>query len=265
MATCSIIAYDNAIDKGTLAIQSCSPSADTTENAFFPVSNIQLQEPHHCFKPTVETDTTCVLRLTLSADEDIDTFFIIGHPINGLIPTTVTIRTYSDAFVTLQSTDVFTGFNTGERVGFGQFASTQTTSHVEIEITAVGGNLALCNMFLGQDIGTNRGFPTGFRSGKDDKSKFRSGRYGHKFTDKISVKPKNMDVKFNNTNQTERLLFDTMFDFVGTTENVYIMADSSEANKEIWGGVFTIRRYPSTTHPTYRLYSYASIKFEEVI
>lgn len=265
MATCSVIAYDNVLDTGTLAIQSCSPSANVTENTFFPVSNIGQREPHFCFKPTVATDTTCVLRLTLGADADVDTFFIIGHPIDGLIPTTVTIRTYSDVFVTLVATDVFTGFNAGERMGFGQFAATQTASHFEIEITAAGGNLALCNMFLGKDIGTGRGFPTGFRSGKDDKSKFRSGRYGHKFQDIVSVKPKNLNVKFNNTNQTERLLFDAMFDTVGTTENVYIMADTSESNAEIWGGVYTIRRYPSTTHPTYRLYSYSSIKFEEVI
>jgi hypothetical protein len=265
MATCSVIAYENVLDTGNIAIQSCSPSANVAENTFYPISNINLQEPHRCFKPSESTDTSCVLRLTMGASADVDTFFIIGHPISGLIPTTVTIRTYSDAFVTLQSTDIFTGFNTNEKMGFGQLSATQTTGHIEIELTAAGGNLALCNMFLGQDIGTNRGFPTGFRSGKDDKSKFRTGRYGQKFTDKVSVRPKNMNVKFNNTNQTERLLFDAMFDFVGTTENVYIMADTSEANAEIWGGVYTIRKYPSTTHPTYRLYSYSSIKFEEVI
>jgi len=263
--TCSIIAYDNAMDKGTLAIQSCSPSANVTESTFFPLSNIQLREPHHCWKPSVSTDTTCVLRLTLPADESVDTFFIIGHPIDGLSPTTVTIRTYSDAFSTLAQTDVFTSFNSNERVGFGQFSAEVTASHFEIELTNASGNLSLCNMFLGKDIGTGRGFPTGFRSGKDDRSKFRTGRYGHKFTDIVSVRPKNLNVKLNNTTQTERLLFDAMFDAVGTVENVYIMADASEANKEIWGGVFTIRRYPSTTHPTYRLYSYASIKFEEVI
>jgi hypothetical protein len=263
--TCSVIAYNNILDDATMTIESCSPSANVTENAFFPVSNINLREPHFCFKPSEATDTSCVLRLTLSADADVDKFFIIGHPINGLIPTTVTIRTYSDAFVTLVATDVFTGFNTNERMGYGEFAATQTASYFEIELTAAGGNLALCNMFLGQDIGTNRGFPTGFRSGKDDKSKFRTGRYGHKFTDKVSVRPKNLNVKFNNANQTERLLFDAMFDAVGTTENVYVMADTSEANREIWGGVYNIRRYPSTTHPTYRLYSYSSIKFEEVI
>lgn len=263
--TCSVIAYDNAVDDATITIQSCSPSADTTETTFYPLSNIQLQEPHHCWKPAISTDTTCILRLTLPADKAMDRFFIIGHPIDGLSPTSVTVRTYSDAFVTLQSTDVFTSFNTGERMGYGEFASEVTTSHVEIELTSASGNLSLCNLFLGKDIGTGRGFPTGFRSGKDDRSKFRTGRYGHKFTDKISVRPKDLNVKFNNANQTERLLFDAMFDAVGTTENVYIMADTSEVNAEIWGGVYTIRRYPSTTHPTYRLYSYSSIKFEEVI
>jgi len=263
--TCSVIAYDNVIDKATITIESCSPSAVTTENTFYPLSNIQLREPHHCWKPITTTDTSCVLRFTLPSDEAMDRFFIIGHPLSGLNLDSVIVRTYSDAFVTLQSTDTFTTFNENERMGYGELASEQTTSHFEIELSSPTGELALCNIFLGKDIGTGRGFPTGFRSGKDDRSKFRTGRYGHKFTDIVSVKPKNLNVKFNNANQTERLLFDAMFDAVGTVENVYIMADASEANPEIWGGVYTIRRYPSTTHPTYRLYSYSSIKFEEVI
>ena len=263
--TCSVIAYNNIIDNATIEINSCLPSGNTSENLFFPISNIQQQEPHFCFKPFDETDTSCILRITLDSDADVDKFFIIGHPIDGLKPTTVTVRTYSDAFTTLVATDVFTNFNFNERVGYGEFASTQTARYFEIELFSASGNIELCNIFLGQDIGTGRGFPTGFRSGKDDKSKFRTGRYGHKFTDKISVKPKDLNVKFNMANQTERLLFDAMLDQVGTTENVYIIADTSEENKEIWGGVFNIRRYPSTTHPTHRLYSYSSIKFEEVI
>ena len=79
MANCTHIAYDNLVDQGTIVINDAQPSGDATENLLFPISNIQQREPHKQMKPTVSTDTSLTLRLTLSSTKAAYLFFIIGH------------------------------------------------------------------------------------------------------------------------------------------------------------------------------------------
>ncbi len=260
----SFIGYNNVVDSSSISIQSASPSADVAENTLFPISNIKQREPHKQFKPAVSTDTSVTLRLTLPASQSISHLFIGLHALNALTPDSVEVKTYSDAYITLQSTDTISSFNQSARLGYLELAAEVATQHIELTINRAAGDIALGNIFLGtSDI--SRGFPSGTSVRMIDSSRSQVGRYRNKFTDKISVKTKELRVSFNALIQSEKDAFEDMFDEVGVTENVYIMVDSSETNSERNAGVFTIRSIPQKTISSHRLYNLGSISFEEVI
>jgi hypothetical protein len=168
---------NNLIDSATLTA--------STENAQYPVSNINDPRRTKTFRSTSNSDNIVI---DFGSAEEIDHFAIVDNWQNGFGVTSITIEGNgtdswgAPAFSTTATLDTTFG------VSIKAFASAQTYRFWRIVLTSTLGYCEIANMFLGKatQITTN-GLAYGWQYRNNDLSRKSSNRYGQRFVDDIGT------------------------------------------------------------------------------
>ncbi len=163
---------DNQVDIASISIST------GTEHAQFPLTNIQNTSPSKKFRGI---GGTVVIVLDLLTNRDIDTIAVLGDPLNGFGFTTMSIKTSTTTDFSLSVAIPITISNE-HNVGF-EFITPVSHRYVQVTVTGAGPYQEINQLFIGErlEVDTNDISISSFRYYYDDKSNFRSNKYGQKF------------------------------------------------------------------------------------
>lgn len=201
--------------------QSTDTLTSGTENSQFPLSNLKNESPSQKFRTA---GNTCTIQLDLLQTRDLDTFALVGDPLEGFSLTSVVVKTSVNTdFSGSPANNV--NLNSNNNFGFIFFTE---VSHrfVQIELTGNGSFCQLSNIFIGkrdelefQNLSINS-----FIYRNKDNSTTSKNRYGQKFTNKRNLQ-KVLAGSIEFANKTEQELLDTIFLEKGTQNPVWLIVD----------------------------------------
>jgi len=197
-----------------------------TENAQFPISNLDNASPSVKFR---STGNAVVIEIDLLQTRSIDTLALVGDPTGTFGMTVASYRTSV-------STD-FSGspvYNLtlvpSQNMGYS-YITTVVHRFVEITFTGQGSYVELGHVFIGERVNLpqNSVSISSFSYGYQDKSNIKSSQYGQKFINELPlVKSLGGDIEFCTLDETDTL--DNMFISHGTHKPLWIIIDKdSEA------------------------------------
>jgi len=214
--SCLNFLSENLMDDATLSI------ITGVENAQFPLANLQ-----HAFttKEFRSTGNTVEIQVDLLVTQEVDSFAVTGHSVDGLGFTDITI--YGSASTDFSgSTPIVIDTNDQHNFGFKLFDST-SFRFWKIALTGTGSFARLSNVFLGKKVEFTQNSLAikSFNYMNDDKAKVRTNKYGQSYFDKYN-RLKRISGNLQHLNTAEHDLVNDLFTVHGKTEPLWIIVDS---------------------------------------
>ena len=219
----------------------------STENAQFPVSNIQQDFRTKVYRSTSNTDNVV---FDLGSIEPVDYVGIADNWQNGFGVSTITIEANatdswgSPAFSTTLTFDSKFGIGiksiTEQSYRFWRFSFTSTLGYCEVS-----------NLFIGKavNIDTN-GIDFGWAYKNRDMKNFKTSRYGQEFIDDVGQRKELNSIKIKVMNTTELDSFFEVFDTIRTIKPMFIdFTDPDNTisnNNNRFNGVYKFLNEPTT-------------------
>jgi len=196
-----------------------------TEDAQFPLSNLQNDSPSIKFR---STGNTCVIEFDLGQTRDIDTVAIAGDPTETLGITAASIKTSVTSDFTL-STPIPITLSSEYGIGI-EYITEVNHRYVELTLTGSGSFCELGNLFIGKrlNLPLNSFSVSSFRYRNDDNSKVAFNDFRQRFIDSYPyVKRLVGTIEF--CTKTEQEDLDTMFLRHGKQKPLWVIVDRDGA------------------------------------
>lgn len=165
---------DNLVESATLTA--------STENALFPVENIQDDRRTKVFRSTANSDNVV---LDFGSAKDIDSILVTSNPVSGFGFTTITIEANSSNSWGAPPFSQAITVNTQYGIGLYELATPISYRYVRVVMTSGGSYCELSNLFIGEKITPSRGLNYGWTNKNDDLVQTKENRFGQKFSDII--------------------------------------------------------------------------------
>lgn len=235
----------NLIDQATLTASS--------ENANFPVENIQDYRRTKVFRSTSNSDNVVI---DFGETSDVNTCFIVPDKRNGFGVSTITLQfNGTDSWGSPAATETIT-FSTEHNLGFKEFTATHSYRFCRVVMTSTLGYCEIGNLFLGvkDDIGRSIDFGWSYRD--DELSIKKKNRYGQLFTDVIGrQKTINCNLKFLNKDNMDELF--KSYDYCGESRPVFIRLGCDEMSNDYrrFSGMYFFNNVPLITNQYFNKYN----------
>lgn len=238
----------NYVDDATLSA--------TNENASFPVTNLQDSRRTKGFRSTTSsTDIT----VDIGSTEDVDSFVIVGHPIDGFgftgditLEGNATSNFTSPAFTTTitSATDI----DADDFFGFKEFA-TQSYRFWRVRFNG-SAYVEVNNIFIGKKVTLgDADINLSWTYVNEDLSKSAFNRTGQKFVDIIDDQ-KMIEGEIVAMNKTEVDNFFLIYDHNKTYKPIYFRFEGTFINDiGRFSGMYFLDKMPTVTNIAPNLYS----------
>lgn len=213
--SCLVYLSENLVDDASLSI------ITGTENSQFPLSNIKSPFTTKEFR---STGNTVEIQLDLLVTQEVDSFAVTGHSLDGLGFTDITI--YGSASTDFgASTPISIDTNDEHNFGFKLFTAT-SFRFWKIELTGNGSFSALSNIFLGNKVEftENSLAIKSFSYLNADNARVRRNKYGQKFIDTVN-RLKSIRGRMQHLNRDEYGLVNDLFTLHGKNEPLWMIVD----------------------------------------
>jgi len=208
--SCFKMYAENLVDQATLTASS--------ENALFPVSNLQDPRRSKVYRSTSNSDN---IVLDFQESSEINGIFIVADKRSGFGVSTVTVEfNGTNTWGSPAHTETIT-LSEKHNIGYLELASTISYRFARIVLTSVLGYCELSKVFIGKDIGLTRTIGFGWTIKDEELSQKQKNRYGQTFVDVIT-RQKIIGAALRNMQKEDLAIFNDMMDLVGETKPVYI-------------------------------------------
>lgn len=213
---CFKIYSDNLVDQATIVASS--------ENALFPVSNLQDPRRSKVYRSTSNSDNVV---LDFQESSEVNGIFIVADKRAGFGVSTVTIEFNGTDSWGSPAESVSVPFSTVHGIGYVELPTTISYRFARIVLTSSLGYCELSKVFIGKDIGLTRSIGFGWTLKDEELSQKQKNRYGQTFVDVI-LRQKIIGFALRNLQKEDLALINNMLDYVGETKPFYIrLGDNS--------------------------------------
>ena len=247
--SCTEIFNFNLVDQDATTITASS------ENAFFPASNIKDARTTKVWR-SVDGVLSANIVLDFKTTETVSHIMVVGDSLRGLGFTSMTIEAnITDSWGAPAFSDTLTPdqeFN----LGFKKFATAQSYRFWRITISGGGNFVELSNLMLANESGLTRGIDFGWSYRNRDLSRADVNRYAQRFIDEITEQ-QSIRAKFSNMEKNDFEILQNIFDQNGKRKPIWIVVDSTETisnNLERFAGVYYIVDTPQFRNKTFSRY-----------
>jgi hypothetical protein len=221
--SCLNFLSENQIDDATLSILT------GTENAQFPLSNIKSAFTTKEFR---STGNTVEILVDLLSIQEIDSFAVTGHSLDGLGFTDMNI--YGSASTDFSgSTAINIDTNDEHNFGFKLFTGV-SFRFWKIEITGTGSFARLSNIFLGKKVD--------FTDTNKDNAKVRKNKYGQRYIDTVN-RIKTIKGSLQHLNRNEYDMVNDLFTIHGVNKPLWMIVDPEGVSATDGQFMFSIYGY----------------------
>jgi hypothetical protein len=161
-----------------------------TENAQFPVENIQDARRTKVFRSTSNSD---FIYFDFGSAEPIDSIFLVGHTLDGLGFTTASLELNSVAtWVGSPGATIAITVDSANNIAFGELGSPVTFRYAKLILTSTLGYCEVSKIFIGvgENLGTENDFSYPLNVTFANNSTIQKNRYGQRFVDEINEQKK---------------------------------------------------------------------------
>lgn len=240
-----------------LVNQSPTVITASSENAFFPVSNLKDDRRTKVFR---STGPTAVLVFDFVSTEQVDSIILTTHIKNGFgFITPVLIEANpTDTWASPAYTTTLTGLELDSQHGVAYKDLVTAQSYRFWRLTFSGASyVELSKVFIGkkQLIGAGRSINYGWQFLDNDNSIVQINRYGQKFIDELPSQ-KRIGASFSNLTKDEIDDFFSVYDYNQKTKPffMYFDCDILNNNKRLFG-YYYLDEKPTISNPFFSLYN----------
>lgn len=222
---------ENLVDNASLSITTGSA------NAQFPLLNLQQETTTKVFR---STGNTVVIELDFGQTRDIDTIAIVGHAVNGLNVTAVSVKTSVTQDFSLSTANVL---DISQEYNFGfKFISEVSHRYAQVTLTGNGSYAELSNIFIGKrlNLPLNSFSISSFTYRNEDRSESQYNEYGQKFNNILNFQ-KRLAGTMEYCTKTEVEQLDEMFLYHGRHNPLWIILD--EGSNAMNSGKYKLSMY----------------------
>jgi hypothetical protein len=236
---------ENLVDQATLTA--------STENASFPVENIQDYRRSKVFRSTSNSDN---IVLDFGSASDVNTFFIVPDKRNGFGVATITLEfNSSDSWGAPAATETIT-FSETHDLGFKEFTATHSYRYCRIVLTSTLGYCEIANIFLGVKNNVVRGIKFGWSYKDAEIVNQKANRYGQIFSDIIS-RQKQISCSIQYMDKDNLDEFFKAYDLCGESKPFFIRIGCDEMSNDYrrFSGMVFFKDVPSVVNNNFNKYS----------
>jgi hypothetical protein len=246
----------NLVDQATLSA--------STENALFPLENLQDPRRTKVFRSTTNSDTVV---LDFQETSDVDSVFIVSNPIDGFGISTLAIDlNATNSWGAPAYSDTVT-WSTVHGLGYNEFAATQSYRFARLSLTSTLGYCELSKLFIGKKISllNDRSINYGWSYVSKDNSRTQENRYGQRFSDVIN-RQRQFNISFSNINKDQLDQIFEIYDDKGLTKPFFVRIGCDEmiSDKRRFSGMVYLNSIPQITNRFFNNYS-LSMTLEEAM
>ena len=206
---------ENLVNESTLSITT------GVANSQFPLDNIKQESTTKKFR---STGNTVVIEVDLGQTREIDTIAIVGHAVDGLGVTALSVKTSVTSDFS-GSTPIPITLTQEFNMGW-EFITSVNHRYVELTFTGTGSFCEVSNIFIGKRINLplNSFSIASFRYRQDDRSETRFNDYGQQFSNILNFQKRLVGtIEYCTKAETETL--DEMFLEHGRHEPLWVILD----------------------------------------
>lgn len=220
----------NLVDQSTVTA--------STENAFFPVQNIQDSRRTKVFRSTTNSDSVV---FDFQEASEFDSIIIVDNPSSGFGISTITLEANATNTWGAPAFSQSVTYSTEYGIGIVEFTA-QTYRFARLVLTSTLGYCELSKVFIGKKIETSRGINQGWTYRDSDLSTITENRYGQKFVD-LRERQRVFNGSMSNLDQGDMDLIFEIYDDKGISKPFYIQIGCAD-------GISDIRRFTSMVYLT---------------
>lgn len=246
----------NLVDQASLA--------SSSENALFPLTNLQDARRTKVFRSNSNADTVV---LDFQQTSDIDSLFVASNPFDGFGVSTISIDlNATNSWGAPAYSDTLT-WSTIHGVGYNEFTVMQSYRFARLSLASTLGYCELSKLFIGKKISllNDRSINYGWNYQSKDNSKIQENRYGQKFSDVIN-RQRVFDISFSNINKDQLDQLFEIYDDKGLTKPFFVRIGCDEMinEKRRFAGMVYLNSIPQITNRFFNNYS-LSMTLEEAM
>jgi len=235
----------NLVDQSTLSA--------STENANFPVENIQDPRRSKVFRSTSNSDN---IVFDFGETSDIDTFFIVPDKRNGFGISTISLQfNATNEWSSPAATESIT-FSTTHGVGFVEFAAVRSYRFCRMVLTSTLGYCEIANVFLGQKLEIEKSINFNWNYKDEELSTSKLNRYGQQFTDVI-LRRKVVNCAISYMSKDQLAAFFTAYDYCGESRPMFVKIGCAEMSDDYrrFSGMYFFNDVPTVTNAYFNKYN----------
>lgn len=244
MADCFNIYTKNLLEQSVLTASS--------ENALFPVENIQDYRRTKVFRSTSNSDSVI---FDFGETSDIDTIFILSDKRSGFGFNTVTVQFNGTANFTSPAFSQSMTFS--ELHSLGHLEITKVSYRfARIVMTSTLGYCELGKVYFGTKAELNSQIKFGWNLKDEELSLKSSNRYGQIFTDVIT-RQKKINFAFSYLNKDQLAVLNEILDDSGETKPVWVKIGDASMSDDYrrTSGAFWLSDIPTITNSHFNKYN----------
>lgn len=235
----------NLVDQSVL-----TPS---TENALFPVENIQDYRRSKVFRSTTNSDN---IVFDFGETSDVNTVFLISDKRNGFGFSTITLQfNATNTWGSPAASEVVT-FSTEHGIGFTEFTTTHSYRFCRAVITSTLGYCEVANLFLGKKDDLIRSINFGWSYRDLELVNQKTNRYGQIFSDIIS-RQKVITCSIQHMTKDNLDEFFKVYDSKGESRPFFIRLGCAEMSNDYrrFSGMVFFQDVPTVVNPNFNKYN----------
>jgi hypothetical protein len=250
---CFKIFSENLVDQATIAASS--------ENALFPVGNIQDPRRSKVYRSTSNSDN---IVLDFQETSDVSAIFLVADKRAGFGVSTVTIEFNGTDYWTSPPESIVVPFSQVHNIGYVELPATISYRFARIVMTSTLGYCELSSLFIGTNLNLERSINFGWTIKDEELSQKQRNRYGQIFTDVI-LRQKNIGCAMRNIQKEDLALINGLLDRVGETKPFYIKLGDNTIVDDYrrFSGPVYLDDIPNITNSNFNRYNF-SMSLREV-
>lgn len=196
-----------------------------TENAQFPLTNIQNDSPSYKFR---SQENSIVVLIDTIQTRDMDTFAFVGDPIDGINISSIVVKTSINTDFSGSPT-INVNISSDHNLGYVFFTEV-THRYVQLTITGSGSFAELSNCFIGKrvELTNNNIAYSSFKFHDNENTVVRKNSYGQKFVDRRNT-VLTLGGSIEAIDETEYLALKDVFERHGLHTPLWIMVDKDSS------------------------------------
>lgn len=242
----------NLIDQSTITA--------STENAVYPVSNIQDHRRTKVYRSTANTANVVI---DFGETSDIDTIFVLAEKRNGFGFNTITFEFNGTSDFTTPAFSQVVTVSEVHSLGHAEFTQI-SYRFCRIVMTSTLGYCELAKVFIGTAATINRGINFGWSLKDEELSQKSFNRYGQQFTDVIT-RQKKISFAFSYLDKDNLQLLNNILDYHGETKPIWFKIGDVSMSDDYrrTSGAFLLEDVPQVSNTHFNKYNMA-LTFKEL-